>query len=611
MVRMESPEAKRRKWGQFYTAPEVADLILGFCLRQPTDRLLDPSCGQGAFLLRAARYQRWLATSGQAGAAGSLWGVEIDIESAAMAREALSKADLDATILVRDFFSLLPRDGEDVSPGGGLPGVFNCIVGNPPYTRSEWLGKVNDDAGYKETLARKVVTGPDGDLAQLSLRAGLHAYFVVHAAKFLRPYGRFGFVVSNSWLDVGYGVGLKAFLLDSFKIVAVIESAVERWFSEAEVNTCLLILEKCPDQAARTLNQVRFVRLHRLLRELIPSHPDDRRRAVEVETLLMRLLPGRSRLAGDVTVRVVPQAGLDPKRKWGPYLRAPEVYFQTRGGPGTVRLGEIAELHRGLTTGANGFFYLSPEIVDRWGIETKFTQRLLKSPREVERVRMPADALSHRVLMVHQEPTTLKGTNVQRYIEWGESQNYHRRSTCARRPLWYSLSESRWAADSSEETGQLVWIKGIWNRHFAPLVEGQALADQQFYLIDAQPEMAEVLAALLNSTWVALQAELAGRSNFGEGVLWLAVYEVLDLQLPDPQILLPADRHALREALAEVALRPVLPLVEQVSQPGQRRLDALVFDVLGLPPGERDAVVEAAVELTEARLERARSNRAG
>jgi hypothetical protein len=43
------------------------------------------------------------------------------------------------------------------------------------------------------------------------------------------------------------------------------------------------------------------------------------------------------------------------------------------------------------------------------------------------------------------------------------------------------------------------------------------------------------------------------------------------------------------------------------SQPDRRALDDVVFDVLGLTAGEREAVYEAVVTLVRARLEKARS----
>ena len=53
---------KQRTFGQYETPPDVADLLLSFCLRRPNDRLLDPSCGTGAFLARAEKLQGWLAS---------------------------------------------------------------------------------------------------------------------------------------------------------------------------------------------------------------------------------------------------------------------------------------------------------------------------------------------------------------------------------------------------------------------------------------------------------------------------------------------------------------------------------------------------------------------
>ena len=137
------------------------------------------------------------------------------------------------------------------------------------------------------------------------------------------------------------------------------------------------------------------------------------------------------------------------------------------------------------------------------------------------------------------------------------------------------------------------------------------MTDQQFYMLMTDPDLVKVFAALLNSTWVALQAELLGRSNFGEGVLWMAGYEVSKIQLPDPYALAPAERNSLEDALTLVVETRILPISEQVSQSAQQALDTVVFDLLNLAPSEREAVVEAAVELTESRIKRARAGRGG
>ena len=52
---------ERRRFGQFYTSPDVVDLINAFCIRKPDDRVLDPACGGGTFLVRAYARKRALA----------------------------------------------------------------------------------------------------------------------------------------------------------------------------------------------------------------------------------------------------------------------------------------------------------------------------------------------------------------------------------------------------------------------------------------------------------------------------------------------------------------------------------------------------------------------
>jgi hypothetical protein len=53
--------------------------------------------------------------------------------------------------------------------------------------------------------------------------------------------------------------------------------------------------------------------------------------------------------------------------------------------------------------------------------------------------------------------------------------------------------------------------------------------------------------------------------------------------------------------------RNVLAFEEEIHQPDRRALDDVVFDILGLTAGEREAVYEAVINLVRARLEKARS----
>jgi hypothetical protein len=124
----------------------------------------------------------------------------------------------------------------------------------------------------------------------------------------MREGGRLGFIVSNSWLDVDYGAGLQAFLLNNFRIVAVVESHVERWFPDAGVNTCLAVLERCADSTARDDNLVRFVQLRRPLADWLPA-ADDELRFAALDDWVARLMGAEASVeAADLRVRTARQA---------------------------------------------------------------------------------------------------------------------------------------------------------------------------------------------------------------------------------------------------------------------------------------------------------------
>ncbi len=580
---------KQRTFGQYDTPADVADLLLGFCLRRPTDRLLDPSCGTGAFLARAAKYQTWLSDGRTPEI--RLWGVELDPEAAVLAKLTIPEAEINES----NFFAQKP---DPLRP-------FDAIIGNPPYTRAEWISSL----GETEALAQQMsIFEPEGDRpvsartapkSILNRRAGLHAHFFIHGTQFLREGGRFGFVVPNSWLDVAYGERLKQFLLDHYKIIALIESNVERWFDQAKVNTCLVVLEKCRDAKARANNLVRLVRLRRRLENLVAYDASDNRRWTQVERLTTRMLPGSSNETADIAVRVIPQKLMFPKEKWGVALRAPLVYWQGRQQVIARPLEKWAAVQRGYTTGANNFFYLDDEAIEKWGIEPQFYRPLLKSLRDVHGRKITTADCDQYVLTI--SPTAdLDGTAAAEYISYGESQGIHNRRTCRGRQPWYSLPE--------QQRADLVLAKGIWQRHFAAVVADELVIDQQLYqvrLAESVPTFAA--AALLNSAWFALQLELQGRVNFGEGVLWIAAYELTAVRLPDLRYLSDAQLNELTSLFEDLQDQPVTTIEEAVLLPAQQALDDFVFELVGLSKEDGTAVTAGLLERIHIRLAKARN----
>lgn len=585
---------RQRTFGQFETPPALADLLLSLCVRRAGDRVLDPSCGSGLLLARVARWQQWLAGS-EHPRQSTLWGVELDEATVALARQRLP----DARILHQNFFTIEPDNPVD------------AVVGNPPYTRAEWFERLHEQAALQLALFDQTSAPPQhegraiipGELWQtaLSRRAGLHAYFILHSTRFLREGGRFGFVLPNNWLDVGYGEALKQFLLRHFKIIALIESTAERWFAEARVNTCLLIMEKCGFPEERAAQLVRFVQLREPLARLLGSQDSGRDHFGVVEKLSARLLPAQDHTSASVRVRVLQQNSLRPGEKWGLFWRAPAAYRHARRQAARRHLAPLkqwATIQRGFTTGANAFFYLNAETIDKWQIEPRFRRPLLKSLRGMQSL-APDGESGLEVLQITPNES-LTGSMVGAYVAWGESEGFHQRPTCRARQPWYALPH--------QERAELVLAKGIWERHLAPLLSAPLLIDQQLYRLAPQAGISlHVAAALLNSSWTALQLELHGRVNFGEGVLWLAAYEVENLLLPDPRLVPPDTQQHLKACFKRLSKRPVTnSFVTELMHPARQELDNAVFNLVGLSATEATIIQETLVERVLARQAHAR-----
>jgi hypothetical protein len=253
----------------------------------------------------------------------------------------------------------------------------------------------------------------------------------------LKQDGYFGFLTSSSWLDVEYGFALQGWILRHFKLLAVMESNAEPWFTDARVKTVATILQRCDDEEQRMANQVRFVRFDKPLSKIISAPPggDEAQRQRAVDALRDRILSANSDEEGDgLRIIVKPQRDLwedgvnagsilravpsdtteteseaaktgpangverenhlydqGPRDyvagKWGRFVRAPDFYFEVmrRFGSRFVALGEIATVRRGITSGCDAFFMprdVTADLLRTSGTEQNFRHRAGGAKRE-------------------------------------------------------------------------------------------------------------------------------------------------------------------------------------------------------------------------------------
>ncbi|MCS6918381.1 MAG: BREX-1 system adenine-specific DNA-methyltransferase PglX [Fimbriimonadales bacterium] len=180
-------------------------------------------------------------------------------------------------------------------------GGFDIIVANPPYVRQELI-----DSEVKEKLQAQYRDAAVG-------RSDLYVYFYARALQLLKPGGMHVFVCSNSWLDVGFGGKLQEYLLRHAHIRAIYDSALERQFASADVNTIISVLQKDGYAPGRDARATRFVRLNAPFEQAV------------ADPQYQRVI---TRTAAELWQAGLNEQGVYEGDKWGgKYLRAPDIYF--------------------------------------------------------------------------------------------------------------------------------------------------------------------------------------------------------------------------------------------------------------------------------------------
>ena len=205
--------------GVVLTKPHIVDLILDLAgYKQTKDlmamRLLEPSCGHGAFLVPVARQLMEAFRHSDAGLAslnGAITAFDIDLEHVEVTKAALIdvvrsygfKASESRTLVDHWVF-----EGDFLL--AGLSPDFDVIVGNPPYIRIEQIAPE-----LQSEYRRRFVSLYD--------RADLYVAFIEKSLSLLAPKGRLSFICADRWILNRYGAPLREKIARGFRVHSYID----------------------------------------------------------------------------------------------------------------------------------------------------------------------------------------------------------------------------------------------------------------------------------------------------------------------------------------------------------------------------------------------------
>ena len=205
--------------GVVLTKPHIVDLILdlaGYKIGKDlmSTRLLEPSCGHGAFLVPAVRrlMETFRLSDGKlSDLSAAIVAFDIDPTHVEKTRKLLTETivsygypEKEAKNLVRGWI----HEGDFLL--ADLPSNFDYIVGNPPYIRIE---QISPDLQLE--YRRRYVSLFD--------RADLYVAFIEKSLNLLGKKGVLSFICADRWTLNRYGAPLRRKIAGNFQIKAYID----------------------------------------------------------------------------------------------------------------------------------------------------------------------------------------------------------------------------------------------------------------------------------------------------------------------------------------------------------------------------------------------------
>ena len=475
---MKMKEGFNKLRGGYYTPKIITDFICNWTINNKTESVLEPSCGDGAFISSAI--ERLDSVKEMKNQIHIVTGIELCQEEA-------DKASLyDADIICSDFFEYY-RDFIDGKK------KFDVIIGNPPFIRYQNFNPSSREIAF--TYMR------DAGLHPTKL-TNIWLPFLILSSMALNENGRIGMVIPAELFQVNYAGEAREFLAEYFERITLI-TFQHLVFDEIQQEVVLFLGEK-----KSSIKGMQVIEL----KDLEDLKNLDLKKFYDIEVKELR----------------------HNDEKWVEYfLNCEEIELlrKLRENPEITATTDLFEINVGLVSGENNFFLLNQNMVNEYQLANA-TKMVIGKTEQLKGVILSENDFENLIkkgkkvymFMPPNLPFSELSKEEQDYIEYGESMGYHQGYKCRIRKNWYCVPKS-WEPDAFILRQVNRYPRIILNHVNA--VSTDTIHKVRFFE-GVNPEY--VAAAFLNSFTLAL-SEITGRS-YGGGVLTFEPGEIRKLKIP-------------------------------------------------------------------------------
>lgn len=483
-MKFKSEQTADKLRGGYYTPQNLADYITKWTVQDSSESVLEPSCGDGVFIqaLNNVNIDKKIKISA----------FEIVDEEAEKSK--LRSADLgfkNTNIVNSDFLSWA---NEEVFEGSTK---FSCVVGNPPFIRYQFLEPFFQKQA--ELIFKRL---------ELKFTKHTNAWvsFVLASIEALEDGGRLGMIIPSEIIHVTHARPLREYLEKTCTKILIIDPK-EIWF-EGTLQGAVIIFAEKKTSASSVFEGIGIYQVQGL--DFLNNDPDE-------------LFINTNKIASE-TASGKWTKGLLTNEEWLLVSRATKH-------KDVHQFADIAKVDVGIVTGANAFFLVNNDTVEKYNLYEYAHPMFGRSQHckgviydEYQHKSNKNNGLPANFLYITEDFDELS-EDVQNYIKFGEEQELHTRYKCRIRKPWYKVP--------SVYTTNLGMLKRC--HEFPRLIfnEIEAYTTDTAYRIRTELSP-ELLTYCFINPLTAITAELEGRS-YGGGVLELVPSEIEKIYIPLPE----------------------------------------------------------------------------
>ncbi|MFC4559380.1 N-6 DNA methylase [Virgibacillus kekensis] len=581
--------SQRKAAGQFSTPRSLATLLASLTIKDKSSNVIDPCCGTGT-IARASYDIKLNAGISNKDSLESTWASDKFAFPIQMATLALTSPDNmgevipifreDATQLQPNMLVNLydPFDGNILSKQ--LP-KFKNITSNLPFVQQEDLKKLNP------TIINDInstISNIAEEKLMLNPRSDLYAYIPFSLWSLLEDGGRFGLIISNSWLSTNWGGDFRSLLNRFFHIESIITSGNSRWFKEADVVANIIILIKKDRKAVKLNNpetdeETSFVTLKENIEELVRD--DDGKIDYTNANHLSSIIRTQTEVNdNNLMISSYSKEEITMAKNLGLGLNS--LFANTKWlatvSNKMVRVNTLFDSIRGVRKGWDKMFYPTSEH----GIESEYIKPVLLNSKSIKYLDTQATSDAFCCDVTKDELNQLGHTGALNWINTFEK-GVNNTGVPLPKSI-HSTKKERWYQMLPNQLAEIVIGINPGDRLFFAKLDKLSFINQRLSgLSRKDPDTnLDLCHALLNSVVGLFYIEALG---FGRGL------GALDLRSTDlkerffmlnPNLLDQQQSNKILSKFQALKKRPILPIIQELNHTDREEFDNAVLESYGI-----------------------------